>query len=67
LCFLIHPAKPASPKLTSRRELWRNEHAYWTPLYLNNKYFLDGRDPNSFANVFRVFGQHDRGWTERGV
>jgi deoxyribodipyrimidine photo-lyase len=48
---------------------WSNtpEHAYRTALYLNNKYFLDGRDPNSFANVAWVFGQHDRGWTEREV
>ena len=43
------------------------EQAYKTTLYLNNKYFLDGRDPNSFANVAWVFGQHDRGWTERPV
>jgi deoxyribodipyrimidine photo-lyase len=48
---------------------WSNtpEHAYRTMLYLNNKYFLDGRDPNSFANVAWVFGQHDRGWAEREV
>ncbi len=48
---------------------WSNtpEHAYRTVLYLNNKYFLDGRDPNSFANVAWVFGQHDRGWPEREV
>jgi deoxyribodipyrimidine photo-lyase len=48
---------------------WSNtpERAYRTTLYLNNKYFLDGRDPNSFANVAWVFGQHDRGWTEREV
>jgi deoxyribodipyrimidine photo-lyase len=48
---------------------WSNtpEYAYRTTLYLNNKYFLDGRDPNSFANVAWVFGQHDRGWTERQV
>ena len=48
---------------------WTNtpEHAYRTTLYLNNKYFLDGRDPNSFANVAWVFGNHDRGWTERDV
>jgi deoxyribodipyrimidine photo-lyase len=48
---------------------WSNtpEYAYRTTLYLNNKYFLDGRDPNSFANVAWVFGQHDRGWTERDV
>ena len=48
---------------------WSNtpEHAYRTTLYLNNKYFLDGRDPNSFANVAWIFGQHDRGWPEREV
>ncbi len=48
---------------------WSNtpEHAFRTTLYLNNKYFLDGRDPNSFANVAWIFGQHDRGWTEREV
>ncbi len=48
---------------------WSNtpEYAYRTTLYLNNKYFLDGRDPNSFANVAWIFGVHDRGWTEREV
>jgi deoxyribodipyrimidine photo-lyase len=43
------------------------EVAYETTLYLNNKYFIDGRDPNSYANVAWVFGQHDRGWQERAV
>jgi deoxyribodipyrimidine photo-lyase len=43
------------------------QEAYRRTLYLNNKYFLDGRDANSFANVAWVFGQHDRGWTERPV
>ncbi len=48
---------------------WSNtpEYAYRTTLYLNNKHFLDGRDPNSFANVAWIFGVHDRGWTEREV
>ena len=48
---------------------WSNtpEYAFATTLYLNNKYFLDGRDANSFANVAWVFGQHDRGWGERAV
>jgi deoxyribodipyrimidine photo-lyase len=48
---------------------WSNtpEYAYRTTLYLNNKYFLDGRDPNSYANVAWIFGQHDRGWKEREV
>ena len=43
------------------------QEAHATALYLNNKYFIDGRDANSFANVAWVFGQHDRGWTERDV
>lgn len=43
------------------------QEAFATTLYLNNKYFLDGRDANSFANVAWVFGQHDRGWGERDV
>ncbi|MGF1473532.1 MAG: deoxyribodipyrimidine photo-lyase [Rubrobacteraceae bacterium] len=48
---------------------WTNtpEYAYKTTLYLNNKYFLDGRNPNSFANVAWVFGLHDQGWKEREV
>lgn len=43
------------------------ETAYRTALYLNNKYFLDGRDANSFSNISWVFGNQDRGWTERPV
>jgi deoxyribodipyrimidine photo-lyase len=41
--------------------------AYETTLYLNNKYFLCGRDPNSFAGVGWVFGLHDRPWTRRKI
>ena len=43
------------------------EIALRTLLYLNNKYFLDGRDPNSYAGVAWVFGLHDRPWQERPV
>ena len=43
------------------------EHAFETALYLNNRYFLDGRDANSYANVAWAFGLHDRAWTERPV
>ena len=43
------------------------QYAYETTLYLNNKYFMDGRDPNSYTNVLWLFGLHDRGWTERDV
>ena len=43
------------------------EVAFGNALALNNKYFLDGRDPNSFANVAWVFGQHDRPWPQRPI
>jgi deoxyribodipyrimidine photo-lyase len=43
------------------------EEAFNTALYLNNKYQLDGRDPNSFAGVGWCFGKHDRPWPERPV
>ncbi|WP_366656486.1 deoxyribodipyrimidine photo-lyase [Fodinicurvata sp. EGI_FJ10296] len=43
------------------------EEAFETTIYLNNKYFLDGRDPNSFANVLWIYGLHDRAWTERPI
>ncbi len=48
---------------------WTNtpEYAYRTVLHLNNRYFLDGRDPNSFGNVGWIFGLHDRPWQEREV
>ncbi len=48
---------------------WTNtpDYAYKTALYLNNKYFLDGRDANSFANVLWLFGLHDRAWGENDV
>jgi deoxyribodipyrimidine photo-lyase len=41
--------------------------AFTIALYLNNKYELDGRDPNSFAGVAWCFGKHDRAWNERPV
>jgi len=48
---------------------WCNtpQYAYSTALYLNNKYFLDGRDPNSYANIAWLFGLHDRPWQERPI
>jgi deoxyribodipyrimidine photo-lyase len=41
--------------------------AFKIALYLNNKYELDGRDPNGFAGVSWCFGKHDRPWPERPV
>ncbi|MEM8781988.1 MAG: deoxyribodipyrimidine photo-lyase [Planctomycetota bacterium] len=42
-------------------------YAFKTLLHLNDKYFLDGRDPNSYTGVSWCFGTHDRGWTERPI
>ncbi|MDY7034040.1 MAG: deoxyribodipyrimidine photo-lyase [Thermodesulfobacteriota bacterium] len=43
------------------------EQAFRTALFLNNKYFLDGRDPNSYAGVAWIFGLHDRPWKNRPI
>jgi deoxyribodipyrimidine photo-lyase len=41
--------------------------AFRMALRLNNKYFLDGRNSNSFAGVAWCFGKHDRPWGERPI
>ena len=43
------------------------EVAYSTLLRLNNRYELDGRDPNGYAGVAWCFGKHDRPWKERAI
>ena len=43
------------------------EQAFDTALHLNNRYFLDGRDPNSYAGIAWCFGKHDRPWAERPI
>ncbi|MFB0504470.1 MAG: deoxyribodipyrimidine photo-lyase [Candidatus Bathyarchaeia archaeon] len=43
------------------------EDAFKIALHLNNKYELDGRDPNGFTGVAWCFGKHDRPWKERGI
>ena len=43
------------------------EQAYETIIGLNNAYFIDGRDPNSYTGVAWCFGKHDRAWTERSI
>lgn len=43
-----------------------NEAYEWL-LYLNNKYELDGRDPNGYTGVAWCFGKHDRPWQKRSV
>ena len=58
------------------RMLWGKNVIAWSPSYevafetlvhLNNKYCLDGRNPNSYAGILWCFGKHDRAWFERPV
>jgi len=58
------------------RMLWGKNVIAWSPTYeiafetlvhLNNKYCLDGRDPNSYAGILWCFGKHDRPWIERDI
>ncbi|MCJ2017647.1 deoxyribodipyrimidine photo-lyase [Methylobacterium sp. E-065] len=58
------------------RMYWGKKILDWSPspeegfartLRLNNRYFLDGRDANSFTNVAWVYGLHDRPWARRKV
>ena len=43
------------------------EKAFKIALQLNDKYELDGRDPNGYAGVAWCFGKHDRPWKERQI
>ncbi len=43
------------------------QQAFEIMLALNNRYELDGRDPNGFAGVAWCFGRHDRPWQERPI
>lgn len=44
---------------------WRQ--AYQWLVYLNDKYELDGRDPNGYAGIAWSFGQFDHPWAERPI
>jgi deoxyribodipyrimidine photo-lyase len=42
--------------------------AYQVAVYLNDKYELDGRDPNGYAGIaWAIVGKHDRPWFDRPV
>lgn len=44
------------------------EEALSTAIYLNDRYSLDGRDPNGFVGcMWSICGIHDQGWAERPV
>ncbi|MCB1152430.1 deoxyribodipyrimidine photolyase [bacterium] len=53
------------------RMLWGKKVLEWTPtpeaaaeylIELNNKYALDGRNPNSYSGIFWTMGRFDRAW-----
>ncbi|MFM8251359.1 MAG: deoxyribodipyrimidine photolyase [Planctomycetota bacterium] len=53
------------------RMLWGKKILEWTAspqqalefmIELNNKYALDGRDPNSYTGILWVLGRYDRAW-----
>ncbi len=48
---------------------WANDpqNAYDIAIYLNDKYEIDGRDPNGYTGVAWCFGKHDRAWKEREI
>lgn len=43
------------------------ERAFEILCHLNDKYELDGRDPNGYAGIAWCFGKHDRPWKERAI
>jgi len=59
------------------RMYWAKKILEWSPdvatahkraVHLNDKYFLDGRDPNGYAGVaWAIVGKFDRAWGERAV
>lgn len=59
------------------RMYWAKKILEWTPspeealetaIYLNDKYELDGRDPNGYVGcMWSIAGIHDQGWAERAV
>jgi deoxyribodipyrimidine photo-lyase len=39
-----------------------------TAIYLNDKFSVDGRDPNGYAGIaWSIGGMHDRAWPERPI
>lgn len=43
------------------------QEALETMIRIHDRYALDGRDPNTYANILWCFGLHDRPWAERPI
>ncbi len=59
------------------RMYWAKKILEWSPsiavayrraVWLNDRYELDGRDPNGYAGIaWAIVGKHDRAWSDRPV
>ena len=58
------------------RMYWGKKIIEWSPTFqdafdlmvrIHDRYALDGRDPNTYANILWCFGLHDRPWPERPI
>jgi deoxyribodipyrimidine photo-lyase len=58
------------------RMLWGKKILEWSAspraalevmMYLNDRWAVDGRDPNSYSGIFWCLGRYDRGWPRRPV
>jgi deoxyribodipyrimidine photo-lyase len=58
------------------RMLWGKKILEWSPsprdalevmIELNDRFAVDGRDPNSYSGIFWCLGRYDRGWPTRPV
>ncbi|MFO7882193.1 MAG: hypothetical protein R6U52_06625 [Kosmotogaceae bacterium] len=43
------------------------QKAYDNLIFLNDKYELDGRDPNGYTGILWCFGKHDMPFKERNI
>jgi deoxyribodipyrimidine photo-lyase len=43
------------------------EDALAAMIHIHDRWALDGRDPNTYANILWCFGLHDRPWSEREI
>ncbi|KAJ9555301.1 hypothetical protein OSB04_009915 [Centaurea solstitialis] len=63
----LEKAQTADP-LWNASQLELPEEALRIALYLNDKYNIDGRDPNGYVGcMWSICGVHDQGWQERPV
>ena len=65
------------PLIASLIRYWAKKILEWSPdpaealrraIYLNDRYSIDGRDPNGYVGCgWAIMGVHDMGWVERPI